>query len=138
MIYHTLTRFESGDQGQFGRLLKWVTMEEEWLDNQRNKSSIPPGAYVCKRSWFYRGGYATFEITGVPGRSRIVFHIANTEEDVEGCVGLGLRMGTLLRTDEETNERRHKLAVLSSRAAFSEFMQHFEGIDEWVLIIEEV
>jgi len=134
MREHTLTRFDSksGD-GTFGRFERWVTVEEDDKGNRKRVSSIPTGRYVCKRSMYHKGGYPTFEITGVPDRSRILFHVANTEEDVEGCVGVGMRLGVLKKLDEDTGSIRHKIAVLQSRDAFKEFMAFFEGVDFWTL-----
>lgn len=138
MRFHKLVRFDtkSGD-GTFGRFENWVMVEEDDRDNLPNVSSIPTGAYVCKRTMYNRGGYETFEVTGVPGRSFIKFHMANTEEDIEGCIGPGKFLGVLEKLDEDTGERRHKLAVMRSREAFEEFMEFFAGVDEWVLIVEE-
>jgi hypothetical protein len=132
----TLIRFDynSGD-GTIGRLGSWSTIEDDWLDNKPNVSCIPTGGYVCKRGFFHKGGYETFEITDVPDRSRILFHIANTEEDVQGCIGLGLTFGTLHKKDEDTGGWRHKISVTSSRIAFNKFMQEMEDVDEFVLNI---
>lgn len=138
MRHHRLVRFDtrSGD-GTIGRFEQWVTIEEDDRDNRPNISSIPTGAYVCERTMYNRGGYETFEVTGVPDRSEIKFHVANTEEDVQGCIGLGLRLGVLEEDDEDLNVRRHKLAVLSSRDAFNQFMRFFDGVDRWVLVVED-
>ena len=138
MISQTLTRFvgvaaNPNDSGTFGRLGPWVTVEEEWQNNQPRISCIPTGSYVCKRSTFHRGSYETFELMDVEGRTLIKFHVANTEEDLLGCIGLGMHLGVLLVTDEDSGARVHKLAALSSRAAFDAWMASLEGVDEFVL-----
>ena len=132
----TLIRFDynSGD-GTIGRLGSWSTIEDDWLENKQNISCIPTGEYVCKRDFFHKGGYETFEITDVPGRSRILFHIANTEEDVVGCIGLGLTFGTLQKKDEDTGNWRYKISIMSSKIAFNQFMNKMAGVDEFVLNI---
>lgn len=136
-----LSRFVRSTHGVFGVLENlfihqpMYTVEEEDLDNQRNISCIPAGVYTCRRTTYHRHGYETFEICDVPNRTRILFHIANTEEDVMGCVGLGTHMAVIKRRDEDTGERVRKLAVGSSRAAFKLFMQKLEGIDEFELEI---
>ncbi len=87
---------------------------------------------------FNRGRYETFEVTGVPGRSLIKWHIANKEEDVAGCIGPGMRLGLLWEDeDEDTGESGYKLSVMDSGQAFEEFMNFFEGVDEWILTIED-
>lgn len=133
MITKTLMRFAPTGDGVFGRMGKWFSIEEEDLNNRPNVSCIPEGLYICRRTRYNRGGYETFEVTNVPGRSHILFHIANTEEDIEGCIGLGTRLGTLRVKDEDTGELRYKLAVLESKKAFQEFMESMKGIDEFML-----
>ena len=54
-----------------------VTYELPWRDNQKSISCIPAGEYICRRysSEKYKD---TFEVTDVPGRSYILFHVGNT------------------------------------------------------------
>lgn len=138
MISQTLTRFAGtkahpNNAGTFGRLGPWVTIEEEWQNNQPRISCIPTDSYLCRRSMFHRGGYATFEVMEVDGRNLIKFHIANTEEDLLGCIGLGLGLGVLRVRDEDTGQFVHKLAVLSSRSAFDAWMATMDGVEEFIL-----
>lgn len=125
----TLTRFDSNPDGVFGRLGAWVTIEREDLENRVNVSCIPTGSYVCRRGMFNRGGYETFLITDVPGRSLICFHKANTKKDLRGCIGLGMRWGVL------EVKGWPKLAALSSGDAFEAFMESWKGVDEFILHI---
>lgn len=136
MRRHELVRFDANEYGTLGRFEQWRTLEEEDQNNQRNISSIPVGTYVCKRVNSPRFGN-TFEVTGVPGRSHILFHPLNTEEDTEGCIGIGTHFGVLKVLDEDTGHIKHKLAILRSRDAFSEFLQFFEGCDEWLLVVRD-
>lgn len=139
----TLLRSENTDDGVFG-VLRGVphleaplyTVEEEWRNNQRRVSCIPAGKYRLVRTVYHRHGYETFEVTNVPGRTRILIHPANTEEDVEGCIGLGLRKGTMSRLDEEKKIMRVKGAVLESKKAFALFMAAMTGINETELLVE--
>lgn len=141
MKKYALERVSESDDFTMGRFnghgFKLRTLEEEWRDNEVGESRIPAGTYTCKRSVYRRYGYETFEITGVEGRTRILFHSGNTEEDTQGCVLLGVGVGRLLVTDEETGERRYKLGVILSRVAFKRFMAHFEGVDEFELEITD-
>ncbi len=54
---------------------------------------LPPGRYVCNRGMHRLHGmqsdFETFEITGVPGHTNILFHPGNTQADSEGCVLVG-------------------------------------------------
>lgn len=85
---------------------------------------IPPGDYDCTRTRFWRGGgVETFEITGVVGHSRLLFHSGNQELDSDGCVLLGQRFGLF----------KGRPAVLESRLAFGTFMSWFGGRNKWRL-----
>lgn len=136
-----LTRFAESKWGTMGRLeapeydLSLYTLEDEWRDNARNVSRIPHGVYGCKRTIYHRYGYETFEVTGVPNRSRILFHPGNTEEDTAGCILLGKTYGPIETVDEETGYPVTKMALYNSRPAFREFMAALEGVDEFDLEI---
>ena len=111
-----IIRVEKGDAGTFG-VCKLdgrafcVTLEPEDRDNAEGVSCIPEGDYVAKRVNSPHFGL-TFEITGVSGRTHILFHAGNVEGDTRGCVLLGRNFGAL-------DERR---AVLSSGNTFKSFM----------------
>ena len=138
-----LRRFWNTPDGVFGKLYLpghpfLYTMEEDWRGNQRRVSCIPAGSYELVRTIYHKHGYETFEVTGVPDRTRILIHPANTEEDVEGCIGLGLRVGELPVPDED--QANHpvliKRAVLDSQAAFKRFMYYLQGIKSIPLDVE--
>lgn len=96
------------------------TCEKEWADNQPYKSCIPAGEYTICRSYFHRGDYPAFEVMNVPGRSRILIHIANTPSQLAGCIAPGTRLGVL----------GNEWAVLSSRRAYGAFMEALEGVNQ--------
>ena len=87
------------EYGTFGRIhlpeYEFFTVERPWYDNKVNISCIPPGTYPLVLSHFYRGGYDTFEIVEVKGRSLIKMHIANFMTELLGCIGIGLGIGSL-------------------------------------------
>lgn len=128
-----LTRFAYTKDGTFGRLGRFITVEEEWQDNLPNISCIPTGVYVCERSVFHRGGYDTYEIMDVPGRDLIKFHYAMTEEDLRGCAGLGMHLGVFEVKDEDTGRMTHKLSAISTRKAFGAWMATMQGINSFRL-----
>lgn len=125
---YTLTRWAHTDHGILGRLGRWHTLENPWRDNQPNVSAIPTGVYRCRLDRYHRGGYPAYEITGVPGRSRILIHAGNTDADTLGCPLIGQRVGVL----------GGRLAVLSSRDALAEFMAELAGVEEFTLEIVDV
>ena len=134
-----LERILASEHGTFGMLtvpgrsgaFTFFTLEEEWKDNEPGESCIPAGVYRVRKTIYYRHGYPTYEITGVEGRSRILFHPGNTEEDTRGCVLLGLGLGVLtVKNDEEDGGINKKLAVVKSRVAFGKFMSWMGGDEE--------
>ena len=128
-----LQRFFNHPDGTPGKMGGWYSFEEENQGNQRNISRIPEGRYRCERTWYNRGGYETFEVTNVPGRSHILIHRGNTEEDSEGCILLGKSFGALVVDDEDTGRPTRKLAILRSREAFREFMYAMDGVNAFDL-----
>lgn len=93
-----LTRIQTLDVGTYG-VLHFVggapfavTLERPWEDNARRVSSIPEGSYRCARVNSPRFG-DTFEVTGVEGRSHILFHRGNYVKDTEGCILVGNAFG---------------------------------------------
>lgn len=119
-----------------GKLLgRYRTAEEDWLDNAPNLSCIPDGRYQCRRTIYNRYQVETFEITGVPNRSRILFHWGNTEENVEGCVMLGLLYGSMPAKDEDDPKHPEveKWCVKRSKDAFADFITALRGADTFWL-----
>ena len=89
-----LVRTDLTPDGTFGRLLVpdhsvLCTCEDDWQANTPGDSCIPAGRYVLERTIYHKHGFPTFEVTGVPGRSRILIHPGNTEEDTAGCILVG-------------------------------------------------
>lgn len=125
-----IKRVSTGPDGTFGVLLFGgipfaVTVEREWVNNQSNLSCIPEGAYTCKRVNSPRFGN-TFEVTGVEGRSHILFHKGNVSNDSRGCIIVGEQFGIA----------NGKPAVLASGEGFKEFLSLVEHLDKFDLLIE--
>ena len=122
-----LIRFCHCKYGTFGRMMIngefFYTVERPWLDNRISESCIPTGTYTCKPRFYHRGGYDAVEICEVPDRTHILFHRANLSYEVEGCIGVGLDLGAI----------RGQWAVLSSKRAFSHFMDH---VKDWVFQLD--
>ena len=134
-----LLRSERIPDGVFGILrlgdLELHTCEEDWNANQRRISCIPDGTYTLQRTLYIRHNYPTYEVMDVPGRSRILIHPGNTEEDVEGCILVGMRRGFREKKDEDTGALHRKHAVLESRIAFDKFMAAMDGANHATLTI---
>lgn len=121
----TLTRYETGSEGTFGRLtcgtqLNLHTVELPDKNNQRNISCIPEGVYKVVSYKSQRFGLV-FLVRDVKGRSFILFHAGNFAGDAEknyitnseGCILPGLKRGVL----------DGQKAVLSSRAAMNKLKE---------------
>ena len=69
------------------------TLENPWLDNQRNISCIPEGAYDVRLRYPRESGskeYLHLLVMGVPDRSLVLVHIGNKAKDTKGCILVGL------------------------------------------------
>ena len=88
---------------------------------------VPPGRYRCERTRYYAAGYDTYEVTGVLGHSRLLFHAGNVEVDSEGCILVGLRFGQM-----DTRP-----GVLSSRLGMAEFMRLTHGRSSFDLLVRQ-
>jgi hypothetical protein len=137
-----LLRTERTPDGVFGLLTvghaQLQTVEDDWKDNEPGESCIPAGLYPLRRTIYHKGGYETFEIAGVLGRQRILIHRANTEEDVKGCVGVGLRRGKLWVHDEDdpAHPLVEKQAVVASHEAHAQFMKEMAHVDQATLQVQ--
>jgi hypothetical protein len=96
------------------------TVERPWIDNEKNISCVPPGIYPLRMrasavvsKTTKRKYLEGWEICEVPGREWIMLHVANTAEDVEGCVGVGDTLGVV----------DNKWAVMNSMKTFDQFMR---------------
>ena len=69
------------------------TLENPYLDNQRNISSIPSGNYKVRLRLARESAtrdYLHLLVQEVKDRSYILFHIDNTAKDTRGCILVGL------------------------------------------------
>ncbi len=125
-----LVRIAFIPDGTFGILFDYddsiicLTLEREWRNNEKNISCIPRGKYVCKRIQSSKFG-DTFEVFNVSGRSHILFHKGNIEDDTHGCIITGKKIRML----------KNKVAVLLSRIAFKRFMTVLNSDDFFELEI---
>jgi len=114
-----LVRFAIFKDRTLGRLtygnLEYFTIERPWLDNSPNVSCIPGGTYPLHRVNSPKFGPGMWEIGPVPNRSHILIHVANSVDDVIGCVGLGKTLYPDLK------------GVGSSRVAIENFYEATRG-----------
>ena len=128
-----LRRMVETPHGTFGLLTfpgrqPWYTVERM---STGDHPRISPGTYEMKLGMYYGGDgvggkadYPAYEII-VPGRKDIKIHAANLASELLGCIAPGLQLGFY----------QDHLAVLSSRAALSEFMQMMNNVErDWIVV----
>ena len=124
-----LERFAYLPEATLGKLtiydnVFWIA-ERPWRGNKKEISCIPSGTYTCKRYVSKRFG-ETFEVTEVPNRTYILFHVGNfPEKDSHGC----LLVGSSLMANTP--------AVASSKNAMAKFREILKDVESFELRIQE-
>lgn len=134
MIEIKLKRFCYGVQGVFGLLsiehkfdfFQCYTVERPWRDNEPFVSCIPDGRYIVEHMEGLKKPGAEWQLVHVPQRTAIEFHVANTIDDLAGCIGLGSALGFV----------SGKWAVTNSTTATAGFNDFLDGEKQALLIIE--
>jgi|SRR6185312_7618657 len=132
-----LKRTDSNIFGIFGELLDsdnnklFVTLEHAYYNPDKTYfAKIPVGKWKCVRGKHRLDGmlnhFETFEITGIPSHSGLLFHWGNYNCDSEGCILLG---------DKIAQNGAEKM-ITNSKISFNKFMELQHGVDEFWLIIE--
>jgi len=118
----TLGRLEDHYNGGIRGVLvegdTWVchTMERLWDKNIPFVSCIPPGDY--KVEWEYSAKFerALYELRDVEDRTEIKFHAMSWVSQLQGCIGVGLKIqaegspfiGTSVRAEHRLRDRMAK------------------------------
>jgi hypothetical protein len=107
-----LNRWAYSPKGTFGTMRlsngqEFYTIERPWMNNAPGLSCVPEGRYELHYrqtstsipdSWNGHSWYLVGETVGLGDddkpRSRCCIHIANTMEDVKGCIGMGTALGS--------------------------------------------
>lgn len=89
------------------------------------KNCIPLGEYLCKRFKSEKHPN-TFEITGVAGRTFILFHKGNiAATDSLGCILVAEKFGNIAGVT----------AIQESEEGFNEFLRRTDGMDAFKLVV---
>lgn len=94
-----------------------VSVERTFDDE---KPVIGNGKFLCKRDFYHKGGYPTYEIQ-IDGHDRVLFHKGNVETNSEACICVAEKFGALSGVP----------AVLESKEGFDEFMFLASGLDSF-------
>jgi len=130
-----LYRLPTTDEGTFGVLANLcvpfaVTLERKWLNNEKGKSCIPDGHYTCKRVQSLKFG-ETFQVMDVEGRSEILFHKGNIDNDSHGCILIGEMFDPVFKEGVKIGS-----GILASAQGFIEFMGILKGVSSFELEIK--
>ena len=125
-----ITRTRTDEDGTFGMLVLdsgefMFTIEPELNDNKSNISCIPTGMYKAVRHRSPTFGEC-YLIKGVAGRSNILIHSGNVEDNTQGCIILGITSGKI----------DNKKAVLSSRTAIGILEDAFDKKEFFLTITD--
>jgi len=125
----TLKRVSTNRDGTYGVLIDntvpfAVTLEKSWKDNEPLVSCIPAGTYMCRRIISPKFG-ETFMVKDVPGRSFILFHKGNIEDDTSGCILVA----------EQFERLGSKTAILRSAKGFKELMTRLKNVESFDLTV---
>ena len=137
----TLTRKQARADGIFGVLTDEtgkeiaVTLEHAYLNAQQGYSpKLNDGDHKCVRGQHQLASmtapFETFEITGVPNHTSILFHQGNYNKDSEGCVLLG-------RSLAYDNQGAGTQMIAMSKTTFKYFMDLQSGINEFTLTVKD-
>ena len=142
MKVFTIKSFPSTKEGTFGVMFEpnkegelipfCLTLERKWLNNEKGKSCIPRGEYLCRRVQSQKFG-DTFEVTAVPNRSEILFHKGNLDDDSHGCILVGEMFDPIF----DKAWQGFSPGLAASGKGFEEFMKKLAGDNEFKLVIQE-
>lgn len=103
-----------------------VTLEHSYLNEVSGfLPKIPDGTFLCVRGLHQLSNmkepFETFEIMGVPGHTKLLFHAGNFNKDSEGCVLLG--------------EKIQSNMITNSRLTFDKFMKLQDNVESFGLTV---
>lgn len=111
--FGTLGEFSLSDGS--GLLQSGYTVELPWVQNKKNESCIPEGVYTAELHTSPRFG-PTIHVLGVPDRTEILVHPANSMTDLNGCIGVGNDYGWW--------QKREELAVWDSTKTLTKMLSN--------------
>jgi len=110
-----------------------VTLELPWRDNQNNKSCIPPGEYICRVEPLdvkKTGGKGKgFLLHDVEGRDRVFIHVANSPQQLQGCIAVGLYF---------SEGKYGEPQIAESRAGFDKIFKALGTDSEFNLLVIDI
>lgn len=135
-----LKRTDYTDAGIFGEILDaenkllYYSLERAYDSGFGNGSylpKVPDGTYKCIKGLHQLKHmtfpFETFEITNVPGHTRILFHVGNYNNDSDGCVLLGTNL----------SKNSNPPCITQSNKAFNAFIVLQKDLNEFALTVSK-
>ena len=126
----TLTRYETGPEGTYGRLVtdngyECYIMELPWKDNHKDESCVMAGDYECKKVDSPRFG-SVYGLKDANNRTEVRIHAANWPRQLKGCLAPGRAVGLVMGTK----------GVMSSRDALNGLEADLDAPGPFLLTIK--
>lgn len=102
-FYNSLFLFRDSQDSPFGKLFLRDVFLCDTIENLLYR--FPCGNYMLKNTFSPKFKTNLYEITGIPGRSRILIHAANYQNDLKGCVATGVRTKDYVSNSKITLDR---------------------------------
>jgi len=91
----------------------------------QDQPKLPVGTYQCVKGTHtldhHPLPFQTFEVTGVPGHTGILFHIGNYNNDSDGCILLGQYLDNTM--------------IIHSKQTFDAFMTVMQNVPSFTLVV---
>ncbi len=127
-----LNRREYRKDGILSELCKGAKIIAHTLEHSYDSvPKLQPGVYKCVRGIHKlhdNKPFETFEVTGVPGHTGLLFHVGNwAQTDSDGCILLG---------DAVVMSKKGTM-VTNSKVTFADFMALQAGVNEFTLTVND-
>ena len=125
----TLTRTAYTPNGVFGvltgegGLVIGATLERAYNGPNclQDQPKVPVGTYTCIRYLSPKRGYVVWMLQDVPGHDHIEIHIANKQEELDGCIAIGQPLDNTM--------------IIHSKDTFKAFMTLTQNLETFTLVV---
>ena len=117
-----LRRIWKNEAGVWGTLIDYKKDQPFAVTLENDYYAIPAGMYELQK-YSSKKFKKTYEVTGVPGRTKIIIHKGNIEAHTKGCILIG--------------EQFEDDSILYSSHGFIEFMNRMNDTEKGILIVED-
>ena len=87
----------------------------------QDQPKVPVGTYTCIRYLSPKRGYVVWMLQDVPGHDHIEIHIANKQEELDGCIAIGQPVDNTM--------------IIHSKDTFKAFMTLTQNLETFTLVV---